>query len=47
MPVSGASLAGVEQGTGAPVELVHGAPAAVERPRLMRSLFVYEPGFPT
>src|SRR5690606_30757590 len=47
VPVSGASLAGVEQGTGAPVVLVHGAPAAVERPRLMRSLFVYEPGFPT
>ncbi|MFO7287908.1 MAG: alpha/beta hydrolase [Gammaproteobacteria bacterium] len=121
MPVSGASLAYVEQGTGTPVVLVHGAPsdhrmwlrhcewlaahgfraiaftqryfgtdpwnpdwppfgtrlhandlgdllaaleepphviawsygahvalaAAVERPRLMRSLFVYEPGFPT
>ena len=121
VPVSGASLACVEQGTGAPVVLVHGAPsdhrvwlphcawlaahgfraiaytqryfgadpwhsdwpafgtrlhandleellaaleepahviawsygahvalaAAVERPRLMRSLFVYEPGFPT
>ena len=121
MPVSGASLAWVEQGTGPPVVLVHGAPsdhrmwlphcawlaargfraiaftqryfgmdpwspdwpafgtrvhaddledllsalkepahviawsygahvalaAAIEQPRLMRSLFVYEPGFPT
>jgi pimeloyl-ACP methyl ester carboxylesterase len=121
VPVSGASLACVEQGTGSPIVLVHGAPsdhrmwlphcaflaaqgfraiactqryfgtnpwnpdwpefgtrlhandlvtvlsaleeparvipwsygahvaliAAIERPRLMRSLFVYEPGFPT